>query len=1178
MGISVGGFALLALVFLDCGMLSARAQARANSPTTGQTKIVLGGKEYLNASDFKVVDEKLRIIHGEGISSIPISQITPEEIAALPVEVRLQVSLPQGRTEKTHNTHAGMPRAANTIPLNDLDLKLGDKTINGAVAADVTPEAITVRSRYGSVEVGLYDVNEVELRFLPASLADAVRASMLFPVGNTTLTVKEDKSITGSIQSLSDLLQEQYGIYLSVDPILDFVSSSSAEIPVHLTKGQSLFDAVSNAVSVAPGKATIFPITSNIWFVGAPSALSAERARLAFRRGDMEAFRRWAGKAPGESRLANFFAVENLLNRFDTDVGKPMARLIEIEDEAIKSERIKRGHIRTLGVLFGQLAAAWDMSVRERSAKAADPARIDINDNAERNYRKMLVTHRTQIDSAIRGLNDVAKREKDFSEQAEAIEARLGKLDATFWGLVGEILETGGIGVGSGELRRPLVKKLTEFFGSAARLNGLRKQRLTEIQETRDDYDKYIRDTLETRDQWTVEFKDPLRDGFKGLSLARIEYLKRDFEIVKSLQEMAALLSGDGDEVASREAFLSFEPSSVTRESFEKLVSGRDEWGLDFSLRGRAMLGLARVLGGALQKSELRNWLSDGGENLPTRARACLEETREFIAGRKKLEGMQVGHGAGKEGVARGLVVVSSGDGRAGQGRASDVSVTLMETKPSGRALQELLPKEWNAVADAEVFCSFVAPRERVGIDMLVSIRDAALWVKGQGLRGSSSSGRYAVVNFDETLLSMGRAGDSAGVAFAAALHSAYSRNSGNPRVAVTGAIHPKGEVRPVGGVDKKISGAIDAECDFVIIPTANRGVIYELPIKALLGIQVLEIRDAAEALPFLSMETGDQNYITAIGSAYWSAVNFLREGSAGMAARVLEGLLERVPSHLSARRLREMVGDDVVEGEVPGAVSVLIREGLRRDPKSHSSAAAKASGDDLIAGPRSGGGIGGTSGSEKRVGADRPAAVADALERARGLLSEGNVRAAFLAFEEARKSHNLWDSGGPDQASRLAEFGLEIFGAARKEGDLPLATSALATSLSLTDRNPKVSETIIGVFDDLTKMVKRGEVTAAMEQIRYLEGVGLEKTALVSRYREQLSNELVDAAWDSFLGVRFGTCGAAIEAARSLWPENPRLGWIRTVRGATFFFGVIIGLVIIFKGVEKLYWWMNQS
>lgn len=1138
--------------------------------STASRPIKLGGKQYLNASDIRIVDGKIRVIHSEGISSVPLSQIAPEEVPDLPADVRREIGTVDKPANGGHVTDKS-PESV-TVALDGSALRIGGKTISDAQSAEISQSTAIIRSPHGSVEVGLYDISPSELEGLPKPLQDRVMGTMLFASGPSRVTAVSDLSVSTPIHTLGEMLEDQYGIYLSVDPILDLKSSPVAEINFRLTKGDDVFGVLSNALAALTRDITVFPMTSNIWFVGASSALNAERARLAFRRGDMEAFRKWARESAGETRLGNFHAVEKLLNRFDTDLSKPVARLIEIEEEAINNERARRSHIRTLGILFGQLRAGWDAATREKAREYTDPARIDASDIAEKGYTKMLVTHRPQIESAIKGLNDCAKRENDLGEQVEVIEDRIEDVDDSLWAMVGEVLNTGGVGVGSGELRRPVVQELSEYLRAAARLNGQRKLRLTEIQETREANDRYLKDALDGGSQWTVDFRSPLQDGVRGLSSARIQYLKRDFYIIKTLQEMASLLAVDDDGIASDASGMTFEPGNVTRETFSALLSDRYKWDGDVSLRGRVILGLARVLGSRLQKVEVNQWLSQGGGGLPGRAQACLEEVGEFLKGKKPLDAIQIGRGKGRDGVARGLVVITGAKGRVGEGRVSDVSVSLMATRPSGRALQDLLPKEWNVMADKDVFCSFVAPRERVGVDMLVSIRDAALWVKAQEIRHSRGGGKYSVVHFDETLLSMGRAGDSAGVAFAAAMHSAFSGNPGNTRVAVTGAIHPKGEIRAVGGVDRKIDGAINAACDFVIIPGANRGVIYELPLRSLLGIQVLESKEASEAVPFLSMAEGTEDFLVAVGTAYWSGIHMWLQGKDAVARQILKGLLEKMPGHLSARRLLEIVGDGEGPAEMPEVVQKVIDEKLIRKIVDKSHERLDESVANRTSGARSGGGI--------AVGRDTGGGAADvkeALEMARADLKENNVRGAFLAFEEARKSHEL-SGGNAEGASQLAEFGLEIFETARKAGDFPVASSALYTSLGLTRHNPKVSETVIGVFDDLKRMVQRGQVAEAMEQLRYLEGVGLEQNALVSRYREELSNALIDASWRALMRLQFGRAGGGINAAKSLWPQNPRLGWIRTARGASFFLGIMIGLFTIFKGVEKLYWWLNRG
>ncbi len=73
--------------------------------------------------------------------------------------------------------------------------------------------------------------------------------------------------------------------------------------------------------------------------------------------------------------------------------------------------------------------------------------------------------------------------------------------------------------------------------------------------------------------------------------------------------------------------------------------------------------------------------------------------------------------------------------------------------------------------------------------------------------------------------------GPSAGIALAVALMSAITGKPPIPRIALTGEITPRGEVRPVGGVRDKLIAAIEAGARVLVIPEANwENTFAELP------------------------------------------------------------------------------------------------------------------------------------------------------------------------------------------------------------------------------------------------------------------------------------------------------------------------------------------------------------
>ena len=145
---------------------------------------------------------------------------------------------------------------------------------------------------------------------------------------------------------------------------------------------------------------------------------------------------------------------------------------------------------------------------------------------------------------------------------------------------------------------------------------------------------------------------------------------------------------------------------------------------------------------------------------------------------------------------------------------------------------------------------------------------------------------------------------------FAIALASYFSEDPGNARAAVTGAVHPNGTIRAVGGVGAKIRAAADAGFHFVVIPSQNANTIYELDAATLLGIQVIAVNDADKALPFLTVSGDGGIFLSSVTTLFWAAVHLLCEGESEIASGVLDSLISRVPAHLTALRVREIFAD----------------------------------------------------------------------------------------------------------------------------------------------------------------------------------------------------------------------------------------------------------------------------
>lgn len=189
-----------------------------------------------------------------------------------------------------------------------------------------------------------------------------------------------------------------------------------------------------------------------------------------------------------------------------------------------------------------------------------------------------------------------------------------------------------------------------------------------------------------------------------------------------------------------------------------------------------------------------------------------------------------------------------------------------------------------------------------------------------------------------------------------------------------------------------------------------------------------------------------------------------------------------------------------------------------------------------------------------------------------------GDVRGAFLKLEALNADRRMWDFPGSAAAKRIAALAVDLFGLARRSDELAIATSSLRIANSIDPQNARLSEEMMRFFDEAAVLVRGGDFPALTHHLEFIKEVGLESSNLVNRKKHELSDLALDRGWQALRGLNFATAGSAIETARRLWDRNPRLGWFRTTVSGSFFVGVLLGLFVIFKGVEKLYWWLNRS
>ncbi|MEW8995254.1 ATP-dependent protease LonB [Clostridium sp.] len=108
--------------------------------------------------------------------------------------------------------------------------------------------------------------------------------------------------------------------------------------------------------------------------------------------------------------------------------------------------------------------------------------------------------------------------------------------------------------------------------------------------------------------------------------------------------------------------------------------------------------------------------------------------------------------------------------------------------------------------------------------------------------------------------------GPSAGISMTTAIYSAITGRSVDNNIAMTGEISIHGEVKPVGGVTAKITGAIKAGATKVLIPNENWQEVYKdyKDIKVIPVYTIKEVIDEAiikEQILHISVEQKDQGF-----------------------------------------------------------------------------------------------------------------------------------------------------------------------------------------------------------------------------------------------------------------------------------------------------------------------------
>lgn len=110
--------------------------------------------------------------------------------------------------------------------------------------------------------------------------------------------------------------------------------------------------------------------------------------------------------------------------------------------------------------------------------------------------------------------------------------------------------------------------------------------------------------------------------------------------------------------------------------------------------------------------------------------------------------------------------------------------------------------------------------------------------------------------------------GPSAGITILCALASLALHKPISSRLAMTGELSLSGEVLPIGGLREKLSGALRAGIEKVLIPYDNQSDLKEVPEEVLNALEIVPVRTASEVLKEaldLSLPAIEQSRLAAI-------------------------------------------------------------------------------------------------------------------------------------------------------------------------------------------------------------------------------------------------------------------------------------------------------------------------
>jgi len=193
-----------------------------------------------------------------------------------------------------------------------------------------------------------------------------------------------------------------------------------------------------------------------------------------------------------------------------------------------------------------------------------------------------------------------------------------------------------------------------------------------------------------------------------------------------------------------------------------------------------------------------------------------------------------------------------------------------------------------------------------------------------------------------------GKAGDSAGIAFAAGGYSTLRKTPLRQDVAMTGSIRADGTIKAVGGVPIKVAGAAAADgVEIVIVPRENEPDLLMLPLDQLCRLIIVVTDDVRTCLKYATEPTSENP--TAEQQEAWDCIHRLQQAQVRLqlgdraAARDILISLAGAPSELyNVRRLLDLFTAQLMfRGETETAQNIQkqvgdIRSRQLLSPSSH--------------------------------------------------------------------------------------------------------------------------------------------------------------------------------------------------------------------------------------------------